>query len=185
MRATESRSPRSGRTVGSTSHRVSASRSIAGCTASHRPRDLPDIVIVGSSVFDNTSRKDQPPGDVRGFDAEPVGRSGRFNRSRRRAPSETTRGRASLGVYSGQHERLVGHERGRDARIRVLLARPRRTTSTAVIASATTCSPTASSASTRLRERESGTFNSCITDSGTTICRRRLTWSTSRWPASA
>ena len=61
-----------------------------------------------------------------------------------------------------------------------LPSRRRPTTTTAATAPATTSSPRAWSASTPRPASASGTSRWCITGSGTTTCRRRRIWSTSR-----
>ena len=133
------------------------------------PLVVGDTIVVGSSVHDYLSMKENAPGFARAYDA----RTGRHLWDFHTVPQSTARrpGRTMHGVT-----RVTPISGGTSPPIRswgtstLQAARPPRTT-TAGIASATTCSPRASSASTSKPASASGTTSLCTTVSGTTTTR--------------
>jgi quinoprotein glucose dehydrogenase len=133
-----------------------------------------DLVILGNGVGDRLAYKNDPPGDVRAFDARTGRQVWTFHTVPQPGDTATTwksdswafvdinvwapmtlvapRGRGMLPVTTPSNDFY------RDA------------------APARTCSPSRSSASTRTRAFGSGTISSSIMGCGTTTIRRRPTW---------
>ena len=138
-------------------------------------------MILGNGVGDRLVYRNDPPGDVRAFDARTGKQVWTFHTdSAARRVRQRHVGQRLVELHR-PHQRVGADDARRGARARLPAGRRRRaTTSTAAGGPARTCSPSRSSASTRRPASASGTSRSCTTACGTTTTRRRRTSSRSR-----
>ena len=141
-----------------------------------------DVIVVGAAFPSGGSppTKEMPAGNIRGYDVRTGERLWIFHTIPH--PGEfghdTWEGRL-VGVHR-QRQRVDVDDGGPGARLRLSAdggARP--ATTTAATVRETTCSPRASSASTRARASACGTSRRCTTGSGTTTSPPRRCWPTS------
>ena len=140
-----------------------------------------NLVILGNGVGDRLTYHHDPPGDVRAFDARTGKQVWSFHTIPQRASSATTRGATTRGSSPGHTN--VWAPMTLDA-ARGLVYLPVSTPSNDFFGGATAWRESLRRVARLSRRRDrrsaSGTSRSCTTDCGTTIRRRRRTWSRSR-----